>query len=135
MVVFFCACTKGALTVVAATAAAPTPAFLRKSRLFILLGSFHGYRVNNQPNIRYWRHKAIDVYTATYVTLCWFFILQIIYRLSLTRFVPANGKLNASLSVDLQWILPEPSGYPVFFTSLNMALSSILLKFRTTDVS
>ncbi|MEJ2221127.1 MAG: hypothetical protein P8X80_09950, partial [Desulfobacterales bacterium] len=30
----------------AATAAAPTPAFLRKSRLFILQGSFHGLWVN-----------------------------------------------------------------------------------------
>jgi hypothetical protein len=40
MVVFFLACTKGAFTAVAATAAAPTPAFLRKSRLLILPGSF-----------------------------------------------------------------------------------------------
>jgi hypothetical protein len=58
------ACTKGAFTVVAATAAAPIPAFLRKSRLFILSGSFHGFRVNIQPNIQFSRHKAIDVYTA-----------------------------------------------------------------------
>jgi hypothetical protein len=35
MVVFLAECTKGALTAVAATAAAPIPAFLRKSRLFI----------------------------------------------------------------------------------------------------
>jgi hypothetical protein len=64
MVVFLAACTKGALTAVAATAAAPTPAFLRKSRLFIVSGSFHGFRVNIQPNFQFNRHKAIDVYTA-----------------------------------------------------------------------
>jgi hypothetical protein len=34
------ACTKGALTAVVATAAAPSPAFLIKSRLFIRHASF-----------------------------------------------------------------------------------------------